>query len=250
MEPLPPTWTWRTASATWREHSQSPRGFKEGKVLKGKSHLYLLKDSPEADLCIHIGVEIVNLLHLLHVSQRERILKEGTGEWTEVDCRELMWSVVTSCSSSDRNSMTWWDDRVFTSDRLKLFRSWSLAWTGTEDGALSLNIKSLKSPHQIQVSPGATSDWERCRCQPSWYRIWNNSQSGQRNQIVFRNQRPDGSLSTYWGLTGGIPGVNIQAFQSTLFRMSTWDTKTHLKAPSWPLNPPIYHIWNFCLITL
>lgn len=35
-------------------------------------------------------------------------------------------------------------------------------------------------------------------------------------------------LPTHWGLTGGIPGVNIQAFQSTLFRMSTWDTEQRI----------------------
>ena len=48
-----------------------------------------------------------------------------------------------------------------------------------------------------------------------------------------RTGRPDGGLtgSTHWGLTGGIPGVNIQAFQSTLFRTSTWETQT-LESPT------------------
>lgn len=33
----------------------------------------------------------------------------------------------TSWRSRDRNSMSWWEDRIFTSDSMKVFRSWSLA---------------------------------------------------------------------------------------------------------------------------
>lgn len=40
--------------------------------------------SPEADLGVHAGIEVVDLLHLLDVSQRERLLQKtvsalGTG---------------------------------------------------------------------------------------------------------------------------------------------------------------------------
>lgn len=33
----------------------------------------------------------------------------------------------TSWRSRDRNSMSWWEDSIFTSDSVKVFRSWSLA---------------------------------------------------------------------------------------------------------------------------
>lgn len=86
---------------------------------------------PEADLCVRAGVEIVHLLHLLHVGQRKRILQGQTRDllvnWTlsEVDCSGLKW--FTSWSSRDRNSTSWWDDSVFTSDSLKPLRAWSVA---------------------------------------------------------------------------------------------------------------------------
>lgn len=45
------------------------RGWQQGAGLAGA-------DPPAADLCVEAGVEVVHLLHLLHVGQRKRILED------------------------------------------------------------------------------------------------------------------------------------------------------------------------------
>lgn len=70
--------------------------------------------------------------------------------------------------------MSWWDDSVFTSDSLKVLRSWSLAWRRASDRGLTLNTRKTKTdPCEVQVLPWSTAGPEQCKHQPAWCRTWN-----------------------------------------------------------------------------